>query len=240
VGSRFWPGHLWWPRHTRDCHRVQERHADRATDVRAGLLCPGDRLPLQLFENYLQSKISAGSLDPSIIPATKAVARAETGGALQQFHPVAGSIATHTGYPAVDPKHGYGIYQLTAGPPSRTQIWNWKANTDEGVKRINTLLGKVRNRFQGCSYQYTEAQLRLEAYAEYNNGWYFATTDGLNPSGEQCPFVNPLTPDSSWTCGVCGPLADGQYSMRWGQSATGACAPIGQCYARVAQGFETP
>jgi hypothetical protein len=203
----------------------------------------GDILRLQLFEDYLLSKINVGGLDPSIIPAAKAVARAETGGALQQFHPIAGSIATRNGYPAVDPRHGYGIYQLTAGPPSRGQIWNWKENTDEGIKRINTLLGNVRNRFQSCNYLYTEAQLRLEAYAEYNSGWYFATSNGLNPnlsSQPPCPFVSPLAPDSSWACGVCGPLVDGQYSMRWGQSATGVCAPISQCYARVAQGFETP
>ena len=43
------------------------------------------------------------------------------------------------GYPLKSSDNGYGVMQLTNPPPSCMQIWSWKANCDEGLRRLRVL-----------------------------------------------------------------------------------------------------
>ncbi len=57
------------------------------------------------------------------------------------------SLCTSTtdGYPLRAADNGFGIMQLTNPAPTCDQLWNWKKNCDEGVRRLSTLATNAWN-----------------------------------------------------------------------------------------------
>lgn len=102
--------------------------------------------------------------------------------ALQQFWP--------NGSPKFGPPNGYGVMQIdNSPPPTSRQIWDWKANVDDGVRRVSGAGGtyaaakgfpsRVRTRLKDVTVpDFTDQELWMEAWQRYNGGWAGNTDPG--------------------------------------------------------------
>ena len=102
--------------------------------------------------------------------------------AFQQFRP--------DGSPKFGPPNGYGVMQIdNSPPPTSRQIWDWKANVDDGIRRVSGAGGtyalakgfpsRVRARLKDTTIpDFSEQELWMEAWQRYNGGWAKNTDPG--------------------------------------------------------------
>ncbi len=80
-----------------------------------------------------------------------------------------------TGWPKYGFPNGYGLMQIDNGPaPTEYQLWNWKANVDEGEVIFNKKKKNAKNRLdKHGENSYTSEQLLIESFQEYNGGPFY-------------------------------------------------------------------
>lgn len=98
-----------------------------------------------------------------------------TGQPAQAVYPMLNAIGDA---PPFSTDGGFGLMQLTDPPPTFSQIWHWRRNTDAAIDRIDGMLTEARGRVGHARYRSgfpanLQEWLRFETYQRYNGGAYW-------------------------------------------------------------------
>jgi hypothetical protein len=125
---------------------------------------------------------------------------------------------------------GFGIMQLTDPIPTSQQLWSWKDNLVEGIRRINDIyMPAAMNHLQSYG-NYTQDMVDKETLARYNGWGPIVNGDRLGHYYKRNPDVNDwVLNENSVNCNTnhCTSV-----NSLWYQNAEGAwrCSPSGLCY----------